>query len=137
MNNSSNKLNSVNKKEFLTIPNMGYLLLISVTISGILISMLNIESVKNYFELFIVVTVISALVLYFLLVKKKLSLDNLETQSVIGLLVFILGVTFFILYLKFTSIDTFSTEGMMHAVIFCLLVFAFINFIFLLMGLAN
>ena len=137
MNNSSNKLNSNNKKEFLTIPNMGYLLLISVTISGILISMLNIESIKNYFELFIVVTVISALVLYFLLVKKKLSLDNLETQSVIGLLVFILGVTFFILYLKFTSIDTFSAEGMMHAVIFCLLVFAFINFIFLLIGLAN
>lgn len=138
-NSIKNSLNSrsSSSKKFMTIPNICYLLLISFIISAILISMLDIRSVRNYFELFIIVTIVSGLVLKQILSDKKMNLHLLENKTVIILLAVLICAFFFILFTKFTSIDTYSTEGMIHAIIFCLLVFAFINFVFLFMGLAN
>lgn len=134
MKNSSNSSNS---NKFITIKNMCYLLLISFIISAILINLLGIKSVRNYFELFIIVAIVSGFVLKEILKDKNMNLDLLENKTIIVVLAIILGAFFFILFTKFTSIDTYSTEGMIHAIIFCLLVFAFINFIFLFIGLAN
>ena len=133
----SSNLSSNSNKKFMTIPNMCYLLLISFIISAFLISILDIRSVRNYFEVFIIVTIVSGFVLKQILSDKKMNLHLLENKTVIILLAVIICAFFFILFTKFTSIDTYSTEGMIHAIIFCLLVFAFINFVFLFMGLAN
>ena len=135
--NSRSSSNSNSNKKFMTIPNMCYLLLISFIISAFLISMLDIRSVRNYFEVFIIVTIVIGFVLKQILSDKKINLNLLENKTVIILLAVIICVFFFILFTKFTSIDTYSTEGMIHAIIFCLSVFAFINFVFLFMGLAN
>ena len=135
--NSRSSSNSNSNKKFMTIPNMCYLLLISFIISAFLISMLDIRSVRNYFEVFIIVTIVIGFVLKQILSDKKMNLHLLENKTVIILLAVIICVFFFILFTKFTSIDTYSTEGMIHAIIFCLLVFAFINFIFLIIGFAN
>ena len=134
---SSNSSNSLSKKNFFTISNMFYLLLISLIISAILISLLGLKSITNYFEVFIIVIIISGIVLKQILKGEKMNLDLLENKTISIVFVFLLCIFFLILIINFTSIDTYSTEGMIHAIIFCLLVFAFINFIILFMGLFN
>ena len=82
--NSSNSDNSSNSNKFITIKNMCYLLLISFIISAILINLLGIKSVRNYFELFIIVAIVSGFVLKEILKDKKMNLDLLETNSSIS-----------------------------------------------------
>ena len=74
-------------------------------------------------------------VLYQLLKKKKLTLDKLESKSILYFFAVLLFIFFFVLFLKFTSMEKDSVEGKVFALVFVLLVFAFVNLIFFIMGL--
>lgn len=135
--NSSN-LNSVssssNNKDFVTLPNIFYILLVSSSVSVILSNFLGIFTVSNLIQLYIIVLIFTVAVLYHLLKGKKMTLDILESKSVLYFLAFVIFIGFFALFLKFTSMEKESFEGKVFAIIFLLLVFALANLIFFIIG---
>ena len=76
---------------------MVYLLLISLIISAILISLLGLKSITNYFEVFIIVIIISGIVLKQILKGEKMNLDLLENKTISIVFVFLLCIFFLIL----------------------------------------
>ena len=76
--NSNSNSNSTMKKKFVNIPNIFYILLVSFCVCVVLLNFLGIRTVRNIFEVYIIVLVFTVAVLYKLLKKKKMSLDKLE-----------------------------------------------------------
>ena len=134
--NNSNNTNSSGNKKFFVGPNIFYLILVSFCVSVILISLLGIRTVRNMVELYVIVLFFTFCVLYQILKGKNMTLDKLETKSILYFLGFIIFLIFFRLFVIFTSMEKESTEGKLSALIFLLLVFAFINMIFFIVGLA-
>ena len=63
-----------------------------------------------------------------------MTLDSLETKSILYFIAIIILIGFFGLFLKFTSMDIDSLEGKIFALIFVLLVFALVNLMFFIIG---
>ena len=135
-NNST--LNSVSKssnnKKFLTLPNILHILLVSFIVCIILSNLFGIFTLSNMIQLYIIVLVFTVAVLYNILKDKKMTLEILESKSVIYFIAFVIFIGFFGLFLKFTSMDKESFEGKIFALIFVLLVFALANLIFFIIG---
>ena len=133
--NSASNSNSVTEKnKFLGLPNILYILLVSSSVSVILTKLFGIETVRNIIELYIIVLIFTVAILYQLL-KDKMTLDKLETKSILYFLAFVIFIGFFGLFLKFTSMEKESAEGKIFALVFLLLVFALVNIIFFIIGL--
>ena len=134
----SSNLNSVSKssgnKKFLTLPNILYVLIISSSVSVILTKLFGIVTVSNILQLYIIVLAFTVAVLYQLLKEEKMTLDILESKSVLYFLAFVIFIGFFGLFLKFTSMEKESAEGQVFAIVFVLLVFALANLIFFIIG---
>jgi len=133
----SSNLNSVlssSNKDFVTLPNILYILIVSSSVSVILSNFLGIFTVSNIIQLYIIVLIFTIAVLYHLLKDKKMTLDILESKSVLYFLAFVIFIGFFALFLKFTSMEKESVEGKVFALIFLLLVFALANLIFFIIG---
>tara|TARA_Y100000389_G_C17222504_1_gene394021 strand:- start:157 stop:600 length:444 start_codon:yes stop_codon:yes gene_type:complete len=126
--------NSNGKKGFLNLPNIFYILLVSFCVCVILLNFLGLRTIRNIFEVYIIVVVFTVAVLYQLLKKKKMSLDKLEMQSVLCFIGFLVAIGLFGLFLKFTSMEKDSVEGKVFALVFLLLVFALVNLIFFIIG---
>ena len=121
------------KKNFVILPNILYILLVSSSVSVILTKLFGIETVRNIIELYIIVLIFTIAILYKLL-KDKMTLDKLETKSILYFLAFVIFIGFFGLFLKFTSMEKESLEGKIFGLVFLLLVFAFVNIIFFIIG---
>lgn len=132
--NSNSNSNSTTEKKFVVLPNILYILLVSSCVSVILTKLFGIETVRNIIELYIIVLIFTVAILYHLL-KDKMTLDKLETKSILYFLAFVIFIGFFGLFLKFTSMEKESTEGKVFALVFLLLVFALVNIIFFIIGL--
>ena len=138
--NNSNRIsnsNTTGKQNFVSLPNIFYILLISSCVSGILLNMFGIKSITNIFELFIIVLIITILVLYQLLKKKKMTLDKLEYRSILYFIGFLILIWLFGLFIKFTSNKKDSIEGKLLALILILLIFIFVNLIFFIIGMGS
>jgi hypothetical protein len=121
------------KKNFVILPNILYILLVSSSVSVILTKLFGIETVRNIIELYIIVLIFTIAILYKLL-KDKMTLDKLETKSILYFLAFVIFIGFFGLFLKFTSMEKESLEGKIFGLVFLLLVFALVNIIFFIIG---
>ena len=129
-----NSVSSSSNKDFVTLPNILYILLVSSSVSVILSNFLGIFTVSNIIQLYIIVLIFTIAILYHLLKGKKMTLDILESKSVLYFLAFVIFIGFFALFLKFTSMEKESVEGKVFAIIFLLLVFALANLIFFIIG---
>ena len=132
--NLASSSNSSNKKKFLTLPNILHILLVSSIVSIVLSNLFGIFTLSNMIQLYVIVLIFTVAVLYNILNDKKMTLEILESKSVLYFLAFVIFLGFFGLFLRFTSMEKESFEGKIFALIFVLLVFALANLIFFIIG---
>lgn len=136
MSSLSNKINNTSKKNisFMTPQNIFYIILVSVCVCAVVKNFVGVSSLRNIFELYIIVLLFTIALMYQFIVKKKMSLEKLEFKSIIYFVAFLLLIFFFGLFIKFTSNEKKSVEGKIFGIIFLLLVLAFINTIFFIIN---